>query len=128
MDGEVTGAAEVFGEAALEAFEQEVLRDDYRGVRERSRARRIAPYNTTPFNTRQAGKESGLSKHVPDQRDRGIAKHDGGNAGPILPLDGNPKTGVPQKMRTAISRDAIAANSDASGSWSAWIVTFQEIL
>jgi hypothetical protein len=31
-------------------------------------------------------------------------------------------------MRTAISRNAIAANSDASGSGATWIVTFQEIL
>jgi hypothetical protein len=112
----------------LEAFEQDILRNDYRGVRERSPVRRIAPYDTTPFNTRQTGKKSRLSEDVPNQCDRGIAEHDGGNAGPILPLDGNPKTGVPQKMRTAISRNTTAANSDTPGSGATWIVTFQEIL
>lgn len=73
---------------------------------------RIAPDDTPPLDAGQTGKEGRPRKYVPDQSDRGIAQHDRGNAGAVLPLESNPKTGVAQKMRTAVSRNAIAANGD----------------
>jgi len=128
IDGEVGGAACVPGKTALEVFEQEILRNHYRGVRKRNRVRRIAPQDTTLLNAGETEEERRPRKHIPDQRDRCIAQHDSGYAWPVQPFDRNPKAGVIQKMRTAVSRDAIAANGDTYVSRANWIVTFQDIL
>jgi hypothetical protein len=81
-------------------------------VRERRRGRRIAPEDTPPLDAGQTGKEGRQRKHVPDQSDCSVAQHDSWNAGPVLPFEGHLKTGVAQKMRTAVSRNTIAANGD----------------
>ena len=80
-----------------EAFEQDTSLKRRRQSELLGSFRRLPPYNDSPIDAGQAGKQRRLSKHVADQCQRRIAEHNRGNARAIGPFDRHLKTGVFQR-------------------------------